>query len=221
MAVEQFVMSAYATIVSWTYVLLVILIIVKIIQFFSGGSLFGGEGGKDSTSSRDRVRDDVSPDDKRKRKEDEKNGKSEGLDVEKPGFVQVLVWDEDNNPVQGAKISITPARMHKRRWLRTKKDWREYGDLTGPDGVWPGAGKYETIGSGSVTIEVTKSGLFNWGWFYQGRFYQKKDYEILPNEKHEIVVIMGRQGEKAEWFEPKILDVNVTDQDIKLKGIIN
>jgi hypothetical protein len=45
MAAEQFITSAYGAIVSWTYILLTILLIVKIVQFFTGGSLFGIGGG--------------------------------------------------------------------------------------------------------------------------------------------------------------------------------
>jgi nitrogen fixation-related uncharacterized protein len=221
MAAEQFITSAYAAIVSWTYILLTILLIVKIVQFFTGGGAGWPWGGKGKYDDSGRTRDDISPDDKRRREEDEKSGKSEGLDVENPGLVQVIVLDEDDNPIQGAKVSITPARMHKRRWLRTKKEWVRYGGLTSPDGVWPGGGKPENVGSGTVTVTVSKRNFFVGSWFRFGRYYQKKDYEIIGKEKHDIVVIMKRKGEKAEWFEPKILEIKPVDEKImRVKGII-
>ncbi len=39
MAAEQFITTAYAAIVSWTYILITILLIVKIVQFFTGGGI--------------------------------------------------------------------------------------------------------------------------------------------------------------------------------------
>ena len=224
MVAESFILNAYATIVSWTYVLITILIIYKIITFFTGGSILGKLGGskdwrKDDDSKR--IIDDIPPEDKKKRKENEKKGAPEGIDLENPGFVQVIVLDEDDNPIQGAKVKIIPARMRKRKWLRKRKEWREYTGLTGPDGVWPSMGQYEPIGSGSVTLTVTKRNLFIISWFRNGRYYQKTDLEIMPGEKREIIVHMKRKGEKPEWFEPKILEIKPGDENTMiLKGII-
>jgi len=230
MAAEQFIQNAYGAIVSWTYILLTILLIVKIIQFFTGGGgLFGGKGGggEGSGGSGGGGRnnpDRVSPEEEKTIKKKKKLGEPEGLDVENPGFVKVIVLDTDDNPIQGAKVRITPANMRKRRWFRTKRDWREYGGLTGPDGVWPSGGRFESVGSGSVIISVTKTNWYNitFTWFNRDRFYEKKYYEIIPGQQHEITVIMDRKGEKAEAFEPKIWEVApVDDKTMKVKGIIN
>jgi hypothetical protein len=227
MVAEQFIQNAYGAIVSWTYILLTILLIVKIIQFFTGGSF--GSWGKDKDTDPESKKykpDRVSPEEEEKIIKKKKLGEPEGLDVENPGFVKVIVLDTDDNPIQGAKVRITPANMRKRRWGRTKRDWREYGDLTGPDGVWPSGGRFESVGSGSVIISVTKTNWYNitWyiTWFNRDRFYEKKYYEIIPGQQHEITVIMDRKGEKAEAFEPKIWEVApIDDKTMKVKGIIN
>jgi len=52
MVVESFVTSIYSAIVSWTYILLVILIVVKIINFVTGGSILGNRGGEEREESR-------------------------------------------------------------------------------------------------------------------------------------------------------------------------
>jgi|GEM_PF-2504490 len=65
MVAESFILNAYATIVSWTYVLITILIIYKIISFFSGvkpGGLMSG-----------RNKGDENEYDKNVRKRDEKD----------------------------------------------------------------------------------------------------------------------------------------------------
>lgn len=226
MAIQAFVTSVYSAIVSWTYILLTILIVYKIISFFTGsgggGGLFGGKGGKDKYDNDSRrIIDDISEDDKKKRKEKDKNDEPGGLDVTNPSYVKVIVWDEDDNPIQRAKVKITPARMKKRKWLKTKMEWREYGGLTGPDGIWPSGGKAEQIGSGTINIEVSKVKFYNITWFSKGRYYQKKDYELIAGEENEIVIILARKGEKAEWFEPKVLEVkSIDDKTMMVKGII-
>ncbi len=50
MVVEGFVANGYAAMVSWTYILLMILLVVKIIQFFTGGGNWSWPG---SSRSRD------------------------------------------------------------------------------------------------------------------------------------------------------------------------
>lgn len=229
MVAEQFIQNAYGAIVSWTYILLTILLVVKIIQFFTGGGgLFGGKGGEGGGSGggdgggRGNNPDTVSPPQQTTLTQQQQLGAPEGLDVENPGFVKVIVLDTDDNPIQGAKVRITPANMRKRRWGRTKRAWREYGDLTGPDGVWPSGGRFESVGSGSVIISITKTNWYNITWFNRDRFYEKKYYEIVPGQQHEITVILDRKGEKAEGFEPKIWEVApVDDKTMKVKGIIN
>jgi len=222
MAVEQFVTNAYSTIVSWTYILIVILIVAKIIQFFSGKSLLGsgkGNGDGDDRSSKSKKDNDLSPEDKEDLK---KNGKAgQGLDTENPGFVQVIVQDSDDNPIPEAKVSIKPANMRKRKWIFfKKKNWREYGGLTGADGVWPGGGEHEPVGSGSAILKVSKKHWYTIVWFNRGKYYQQKYVEIIPDKEQYFVVKMKREGKEAEWFEPKVLNVEIRGDKMKVRGII-
>ena len=229
MAVEPFVTNIYSAIVSWTYVLLVILLIAKIIDAVGGGNLFKGKGGDDDSGrggggddDSKRTKNGISDEDK---KELEKNGGgTDGLDHENPGFVQVVVRDEDDNPISGAVVSITPANMNKRKGkiFAKRKEWREYGGRTGPDGVWPSGGKPAPVGSGSAMLKVSKTKWYNITWFNKGRYYDTKYIEIIPKEEQAYVVIMKREGEKAEWFEPKVLEVTqLNANDMRVKGRID
>jgi hypothetical protein len=225
MAVEQIMQAVYSYLLGWTGVILVILLIAKIIQSLGGmggGSWFGKKGDDaDTPSSGDgktkKEKKDSNPDDP------SGNG-TEGLDIKNPGMIKVLVLDTDDNPLQGVTVRVTPARMWKRHWgiFKTKKNWREYRGVTGPDGTWPSRGQYQQIGSGSIRIQASKIDYtiiltaINSGAYEQGT-----DYEILPKEQYEVVVTMQRKGEKAEWFEPKVLSVvSEGEESLHVTGII-
>ena len=217
MPVDQFALEAYRTLVSWTYVLLVILLIVKAIQFVSGR---GFSGSRETTRPGTSTSDNVSPDDNRQRNElGRLLGAQKGLDVKHPGFVRILVMDENGNFLPGARISIIPARMRKRKWHgKTKGEWREYGGTTGPDGTWPGGGQFANVGAGSVVIKVKKKDYMIVSWLFNKTYYQEKDFEILPNEKHEIIIVMARKGEEDEAFEPHIENIEFEKDRTKLTG---
>ncbi len=218
----QIVTSIYTTIVSWTYIILVILIVAKIIQTVTGGK-FGGskEGDRDNNlyDPESKIKNGLS--DKDKEDLEKNGGGTNGLDDSNPGQVKVIVKDEDDNPIQGAVVSITPANMSKRKGkiFAKRKEWREYGGRTGPDGEWPSGGGYENVGSGSAILKVSKTKWYNIIWFTD-RYYDSKYIEIVPKEQY-YVIIMRRQGEKAEWFEPKVLEVTkLNDNEMRVKGII-
>jgi hypothetical protein len=229
MAVEQFVMSAYATIVSWTYVLLVILIIVKIIQFFSGGSLFGG-GGKDGDGRGGSGKGDGgdgkgSKDKEESKKEKKKREFEEG--IENPAYLRFLVRNKDDKSVQGADVTIF-ARKHKGEV--------KYGPTaTNKDGLVPSDGSYLRVPSGIPNrIEVIywlsraekyKSGKRSralLGLSKKRRFVVKENVTLKAGEEVTHTINLPFQSEYPEGFEPFIINVDVASEPgkIKTKAII-
>jgi hypothetical protein len=217
---QGLILDIYSILVSWTYILLIILVVAKIFMWMTGSRIFkggGGDGGNGDAGKKKKSSDGSDNDDSDDK--DNKNKKSkESLDVDKPGFVKVLVVDADDNPISGAQVRIVPARMIQRHWgiFKTKKDWRQYGGVTGPDGTWPSRDKYQPVGSGSVTISASKA-----GWITVQ--YQQTDYEIKEGEHYDIIISLSRKGEKAEQFEPKILSIEPDPSDpnkMIVKGVV-
>ncbi|MBN2459717.1 hypothetical protein JXB28_05520 [Candidatus Woesearchaeota archaeon] len=114
MAAEQFIINAYAAIVSWTYILLTILLIVKIIQFFTGGGL-GWGGGRTTNPERDpdgEYKNEPGKDTGKDKERKQKKAKNEytNLDVNRSGRVKFKVQDQEKRPVSNAEIIIAPTR---------------------------------------------------------------------------------------------------------------
>ncbi|MBN2051983.1 hypothetical protein JW756_00595 [Candidatus Woesearchaeota archaeon] len=217
MAAEQFITNAYSAIVSWTYILIVILIVAKIIQFFSGKSLLGntgGGGGDDDTGSNGKKKKKPKPEEEEeddKKKFDKKEGESHGV----AGNIKVIVQDISRTGLPGVLVKIYPrlnrgpnAFVRKFRLAVIKAPYQKRTDNNGVT-------TFEGVPAGDVIFELFKeghtfarAGVMRVFSVTRGRNRYFWSQMRLQEGKDELVTFtFGREGEEAHGFEPVIENV--------------
>ena len=213
-------------VLSYTITALTILAIVKVFHMFTGGKGLGGlfkGGGKDkggNTGNTSNTSNTVAPGKKPTLAEKSAARMArDHFDPSNPGKVKFLVCDEDDNPVQGARITVKPKFGRRSRywalpaaWTPNRDTWREHTLRTNADGFAPSRNAYESIGSGVVTVEVIARGFILLKENYQ------PSVEILPQEEQVIIITMRGRGEKDDLFEPIVRNVTVEGDVITATG---
>ena len=229
-----------ASILSLFVTALTILFIVKIVLIFTSmGGFGGGKGGKDKGSEDKKSKDKKEtsdennmPIDKKAQDKQDKKVKKDKFDPYNTGQVKFLVCDEDDNPIQGAMITLEPTYAKKGKywlvpsgmgkWAKNKDTWRKYGPyITNANGYAPSRDQYEEIGSGTLKLEVYKKHFIILPLDKDER-HQIKHYtiEIKPSTQRLIIITMARKGEKDELFEPHIEDITLDNEQLNRTGVI-
>jgi hypothetical protein len=217
MAVEAFVQNAYSSIVSWTYVLITILLVVKIIQFFTGGSLFGT--GKDGGGGGGGGGGDGGGTGKDKEKERTARDKFEE-GIKNPAYLKVWVTNEDDKNVSGVEITV---------FAKGFKGEHKYGPFkTGPDGLYPEKDFLRVPSGVPITVKWNywlpkeekyksqkRSRLFL-GTTKKRRFWDHTDITLGPGEEKTFEIRLPFQSEYPEGFEPFIRDVDTESEPGKI-----
>ncbi|KYK26027.1 hypothetical protein AYK26_01105 [Euryarchaeota archaeon SM23-78] len=211
MVAETFVVNAYAAIVSWTYILLVILIIAKILDFVTGGSLFRnwGRGGDDY--ERDRGGDG------RDRRTGGGNREPREPRPEHPeghtGRVIIRVQNIDRKGIPGVKVSIYTQGKRSWNWFVRKFKLAvistPYVGRTDDNGV----AEFHSVPAGNIIIELNKEGyhiMKPWvrkyfstlrkggTYFYTATYLEpEKDADLPP-------FTLLQTGDEAKGFEPTV-----------------
>jgi hypothetical protein len=228
-AILPIVNDIYSALISWTYVLLAILIIVKLVQLAmsfgfikglgggggsgSGGGGSGGSGGEDDP-------------DKKKKEKTEREKFEEG--IENPANLKVWARNQEDKNLDGVEITIYAKK--------NKKDYKYGPHTTNRDGLVPATGEYMKVPSG-VPIAIkyvfwldrdekyksNKRSLWLLGLSKRRKFANTDTITLGAGEEriHEIKIKVS--SEYAEGFEPVILEVDTTSEPgiMKTKGKIN
>jgi hypothetical protein len=215
MAIQGFVLQVYSTMVSWTYILIIILLIAKLFIWITGGSLgkgWGGGGGGSGNSPgsgnnsgkgnnpNTNTRDENDP--------DPNNPESGGT----TGPVRVVVQDISRNPIPGVLVKIYHQGDRSQngfiRKFRLSVLRAPYQARTDNNGV----ADFGKIPSGNVIFELFKEGYSvatagamqilsvlrgKSRYFWSQRTLEKENEQL-------ITFTLGREGEEAKGFEPHI-----------------
>lgn len=227
------------TMLDWLSIAVVFCIIYMLFRLATGGKGFSGLGNLFSG-------DDSNPRENRKDRPDAPDtpdgGKGNGPESTKKewpdwadglGTVSVWVTDEDNNPIQGARVKI------KHRKLKDME--KKMGGYTGTNGTY---GPKE-IPAGQIMVKATHRNFFQYaitlglggagllanpliggvmllgsaigtGLLSSDR-YAFKDWYFLKKDSEQTfhIRLKRKKGQRDHAFEPKIYDVILNDQNPK------
>jgi hypothetical protein len=220
MAAEQFIQSTYGALVSWTYLLLSILIFVKLIQLASSlglgkglGSLlnFANKGGGDGEkiAREPNTTDETRSDPEKQKKKAEAEKFEQGM--ENPAFLKVWVMNLDRQNVEGAEVDVIPKGYKGNlayKGHRTNSDGRAPGD--GSDFLLPARFPiqiYVTYKLGKYEKYKSKKHLINLGpiELIQRRTLKHDDtIQLMQGEKKIHTIQLPFFSEKNLGFEPHV-----------------
>jgi hypothetical protein len=235
--IQDLAAPLFRDIITWTILILWLLLFVKLVQVFGSLGGLGSFGGKKNKEPKDKKEEkiDEPDDDKEDIKKNTNNYEKIGLDPNKSGKMLFCAMDKDNNPLMGVRIYVWP--LNRNLWKRiTHKEYRnKYFGETGANGFLPEphylpAGEWKIQG---VKLFWKQKQIFS---FKSARHYNKKrskdqNFEVAPDSKEYDKkspqvkgVIMHRSIEDS--FAPLILNYDEFvdkkgKKQIKLNGIIH
>jgi hypothetical protein len=239
--VQQGIWGLLGILIDYLTIAVFFVFIWMILQLFTGGEGLGKIGdwfkGKDHKNKNGTNGDDSEGTSDGGKKNGPEDTSSEYGDwAEGFGTVTIVVYDEDDNPIQGANVTLKHRKLPKMH--------RKMNGYTGTNGTYGP----KRIPAGQIMVKATHRNFLQYaittlagrallggsllgvaagavagvGWFGTDR-YAMKDWFFLEKDKEETFVIRlkRKKGQKDTGFEPKIISVTTHNDRVNLHGRID
>jgi len=219
MAATTMVLNIYSTIVSWTYLLLIILIVAKVFMWMTGSGVFRGRGGGgDGPRNPTYNPDNPNQNGPRDPQDPDSNNPERGGTT---GAIRVQVQDISKTGLPGVLIRVYPQGDRSQngfiRKFKLAVISAPYQARTDNNGI----AEFGAMPSGNVIFELFKegyaaapAGAMRFFSVLRGRSRYFWTQKVLVKEQEQIITFtLGREGEEARGYEPHIERAQFTNNN--------